>query len=106
MEPEVRYLILCDDVQTDPHNLLRVNVFGLISHIRSTTTPSFPLVRPLLCVLVILTGCQGMDEMSYRIVRAGTGRVIFQSSVETLERRLAFCSASGIVPSQMKGYTG
>ena len=79
MEPEVRYLILCDDVLVDPQNLLRLNVLGLITHIRSTAATPFPLVRPLFCILVILTGCQGAGELSYRIVQSGTRRVIFRN---------------------------
>ena len=51
----------------------------MITHIRSTATPPFPVVRPLLCVLVILTGCRGTGELSLRIVQAETGRVIFRN---------------------------
>jgi hypothetical protein len=80
MEPEVRYLIVCDEVQTDPNKLLRVNIGGLITHIRSTATPPFPHLRPLFCVLVILTGCRGVGEISLRIVQATTGRVVFRNT--------------------------
>jgi hypothetical protein len=79
MEPEVRYLILCDSVQTDPVNFLRVDVLGLMTHIRSTATPPFPVVRPRFSVLVILTGCRGVGELSLRIVQAATGRVVFRN---------------------------
>ena len=77
MGPEVQYLILCDDVQADPNQLLRVNVLGLMSRMRSTAAPPFPFQRPTFCVLVILTGCQGTGELSVRIIHRETGQVIF-----------------------------
>ena len=88
MEPEVRYLLICDEVQTDPQNLLRLNVLGLITHLRSTASPPFPLVRPLFSVLVIMTGCSGIGDLSCRIVQAGTGRVIFRNQ----PRRVRFAN--------------
>jgi hypothetical protein len=79
MEPEVRYLILCDDVRAGVNNLHRIDVMGLITHIRSTATPAFPHARPLFCVLVILTGCQGVGELSLRIVQAESGQLVFRN---------------------------
>jgi hypothetical protein len=89
MEPEVQYLILCDDIRTDPNNNLRLDVLGLITHIRSTATPSYPFIRPLFCVLVVLTSCQGTGELSIRIVQEGTGRVVFRNQ----PRRMKFVGA-------------
>jgi hypothetical protein len=89
MELAIRYLILCDEVQADPSNLLRLNVLGLMTHIRSTRTPPFPVVRPRLCILVLLTGCQGPADVSLRIVQTATGRVIFRNQ----PRRMNFVSS-------------
>jgi hypothetical protein len=97
MGPEVRYLILCDDVRADPTNLLRVDVLRLITHIRSTASPAFPVVRPLFCVLLILTGCRGAGELSLRIVQSDTGRVLFRN----LPRRIQFSGA----PEEAVGIT-
>ena len=85
----VRYLLLCDDVQADPSNLLRLNILGLLTHIRSTRTPPFPVVRPRFCVLVILTDSQGSAELSLRIVQSDTGRIVFRNQ----PRRIQFVSA-------------
>jgi hypothetical protein len=57
------------------------DVLGLITTIRSTADPPFPVVRPLLCALVILTGDQGNGEPHLRIFHDPTGRVIFRSSL-------------------------
>lgn len=91
MEPEVRYLLLCDEVQPDPQHLLRLNVLGLITHSRSTAVPPFPLTRPLFCVLVVLTGCSGTGELSCRIVQSGTARVVFRN----LPRQVRFLGEPG-----------
>ncbi len=96
MEPQVRYLILCDEVRSDPINLLRVDVLGLLTRLRSTATPPFPLVRPLFCVLVILTGCQGVGELSLRIVHAATGRVVFRNQPRRVQVAVDAEDAVGI----------
>ena len=88
MELSVRYFILCDDVQADPNDLLRLNVLGLMTHIRSKRIPPFPVVRPRICVLVLLMGFQGPAELSLRIVQSGTHRIVFRNQ----PRRLQFVS--------------
>jgi hypothetical protein len=87
---DVRYLILCDEVHADPANNLRVDVQGLMTHIRSAASPPFPMVRPHFCVLVILTDCRGESELSLRIVQAETGKVVFRNR----PRRVRFAGAS------------
>lgn len=82
MEPEARYLIVCDQVHIDPQNFHRVDVLGLMTALRSTGSPPFPLVRPLLCILVLLTAGDAAGQtgdLLVRIVQAGTGRVVFRS---------------------------
>jgi len=93
VELEVRYLLPCDDVRTDPDNYQRIDVLGLITTIRSTVDPPFPVVRPLLCVLVILTGGQGTGELILRIFQDQTGRVVFRST----PRQVRFIGASEAV---------
>jgi hypothetical protein len=89
MEPEVRYLILCDDVRVDPLNYHRVDVLGLMTALRATGHPPFPLARPLFCVLVLLTACgaagQGGD-LVVRLIQESTSRIIFRTS----PRRIRF----------------
>lgn len=91
MEFTVRYFLLCDDVHTNPDNLLRLDVLGLMTHIRSTRIPPFPVVRPRFCVLALLTGCEGTGELSLRIVQSDAGRIIFRNQ----SRRIQFISAPG-----------
>jgi hypothetical protein len=79
MWPIVQYLIACDDVQADPNNLHRINIFGLITNIRSTVVPPFPVVRPLFCVLALMTRCQGSGELVLRIQHNATGRFVYRS---------------------------
>ncbi len=97
MNPVVRYLILCDDVQTDPTNVLRVNVSGLMTYIRATGAPAFPVVRPLLCALVILTNCQGVGELSLRIIEDGSGRVVFRNPARVIRFAGSPADAVGVV---------
>ena len=79
MRPDVLYLILCDDARIDPNNLLRINIYGLMTRIRSTAIPPFPVMQPLLSALLVLSGCQGTGLLTLRIVRSEDGSVVFRN---------------------------
>jgi hypothetical protein len=79
MEPEVRYLLLCEAVRADQHNYHRLDIFGLITSIRSTADPPFPVVRPLLCAVVLFAGAGRNGVLQLRIHRDSTRRVVFRS---------------------------
>jgi hypothetical protein len=96
MEFTVRYLIVCDDVRADPNNLLRLDVLGLMTHVRSTRKPPFPVVRPRFCVLVLLTDCQGPQELALRFVESDTGRIIFRNQPRRIQFVSGPCEAVGI----------
>ena len=80
MAPEVLYLILCDDVKPDPQNYVRFIIHGLMTRIRSTATPPFPMTQPWMCALRVLTGCQGSGYLSLQIIRGDDGAAIFRNS--------------------------
>jgi hypothetical protein len=86
MNPQVIYLIVCDRVEPDPVNPLRLNVNGLSSHIRSTSFPPFPIRQASLCILIILTNCQGAADLSVRIVRDSDGAAVHRGT----PRRIRF----------------
>lgn len=96
MEPEVWYLILCDDARSDPANFLRVNVTGLLTRIRCRDVESFPYVNPLLTVLIMLSECRGTGDLSVRIVHDQTEAVIYRSQT----RRLRFAGS----PDELMGF--
>jgi len=79
MEPDILYLIVCDDVRADPNNYHRLNIFGLLISLRSQGEPAFPLVRPSFSALVILTNGQGGGELRVQVVHEQTGQVIFST---------------------------
>ena len=78
MEPDVLYLILCDEVQTDPISYHRCNIFGLITSIRSTA-PLFPVLHPRLLALLVWTGGQGTGELTLRIVEDRSASTVFRT---------------------------
>jgi len=86
MPLEVLHLIACERVEPDPNNFHRVNIFGLITSIRSTAVPSFPVVHPLLRALIVWTGGQGNGELSLRITEDRTASGVFR----TRPRRIRF----------------
>jgi hypothetical protein len=82
--PTVRYLIVCEDVQTDPDNPRRVTLVGLISAIRSVEQPPYPLRYRELCVFLQLTECRGSADGRIEIQHADTGQVVFRTRTRTI----------------------
>jgi hypothetical protein len=86
MALEALHLIPCDDVVPDPSNYHRLTVVGLLTMIRARATPSFPLVQPVFCVLLLVTGGQGMRELELHITQDQTGSDVFR----TRQRQVRF----------------
>jgi hypothetical protein len=79
VHPTVRYLIVCEDVQTDPDNPRRVTLVGLISAIRALEQPPFPLLYREICVFLQLTECRGPADGRIEIHHADSGSVVFRT---------------------------
>ena len=84
VHPVVRYLILCEDVQTDPETPRRVSLLGVISAIRSVEQPPFPVLYRELCVFLQLTECRGAAEGRIEIQHADSGQVLFRTRTRTI----------------------
>jgi hypothetical protein len=77
-------MLVCEDVQTDAQNPLKVNVFGLVSTIRSLADPPFPLLYPQLCVYLVLTGGRGSGDALIAAVEANSEDLVFSTPVHPL----------------------
>jgi hypothetical protein len=84
LNPTVRYLILCEDVQTDSTNPQRVTLVGLISAIRSTEQSSYPVLYKELCVFLQLTECRGSAEGRVEIHYADSNTTVFRGRTRTI----------------------
>lgn len=84
LHPSVRYLIVCEDVQTDPDTPQRVTLVGLISAIRSIEQPAFPLLYKELCVFLQLTECRGPGDGRIEIRHADSDHVVFRTRTRTI----------------------
>jgi hypothetical protein len=84
VHPTVRYLIICEDVQTDPDNPHRVTLVGLISTIRSLEQPSYPLLHRELCVYLQMTECRGPAEGRIEIQHADSSQTMFRTRSRTI----------------------
>ena len=84
VHPIVRYLIVCEDVQTAPDNLRRVTLVGLISAIRSIELPPFPLLYREICIFLQLTECRGSAEGRIEIQHADSSQAVFRTRTRTI----------------------
>lgn len=84
VHPTVRYLIVCEDVQTDSDNPRRVTLVGLLSAIRSLEQPPFPLLYREICVFLQLTECRGPADGRIEIHHADSGQVLFRTRTRTI----------------------
>jgi hypothetical protein len=84
MLPIVRYMIVCEDWDTDPDNPLRVNVYGLLSNITSVEDPPYPLLFEELCVLLVLTEGRGTGSAGIVCRFEDTGQQIFGTAERTV----------------------
>jgi hypothetical protein len=84
VHPVVRYLILCEDVRTDPDDQHPHTLVRLINVLRSSRTPPFPFVQDLLCAFVQLTECRGPADGRVEIHHADTDQVVFRTPTWTL----------------------
>jgi hypothetical protein len=72
MTPIVRYMLLCDGARVDPDNPACTHIDCLISNIVSLENPPFPLVREMMCVYLVLTGCHGSGTAQIRVAFCDT----------------------------------
>lgn len=86
MAPIVRYFILCDDVEADPINPLRITIRRLLNKLYSSAEPPFPFVCPQFRVLALFACCPSRGDLLLRIVREGGVHPVFQTAV----RRMRF----------------
>jgi hypothetical protein len=100
MEPEIVYLIVCDDVVMVPANFHRLDIKGLLVRLWSSAGPlRFPLIQPEMNVMAIFLGGQGLRNISIRIVCDSTGQAVFQ----TRRRQIRFVGpADGISGSRFR----
>lgn len=84
VNPTIRYLIVCEDIQTDPEKPRRVSLTGLISAIRSIDQPPYPLLYRELCVFLQLTECRGPAEGRIEIRHADTDQLVFRTRTRTI----------------------
>jgi len=86
--PVVRYLILCEDVQSEAVEPQRVTLIGLMSSIHSMDDPPFPLLHHEFCAFLQLTSCRGPAHGHIEIRYADSDEVIYC----TQKRLIAFVS--------------
>jgi hypothetical protein len=84
VELVVRQMILCDDVQIDPHQPHKVNVYGLVDSIVSASEPLFPLTHPELCVFLQLTSGRGTGTGQMVVVVADSEQPLFASQAHAI----------------------
>jgi hypothetical protein len=79
IDPVVRHMLLCDEVQADADNPRKINLFGLVSTIRASAAEDFPLRQAELCVYLQLCEVRGTGKGRVVAVDAETAEPVFAS---------------------------
>jgi len=74
--PTALYCVLCDRVEAQDSNLVRLNISGLLARVRPTVSPPFPLTCNDFRVFLLLTDLERFLKLSVRVVEAATGSVV------------------------------
>jgi len=86
VEPVIRHMLLCDEVQREVDSPNKVNIFGLIHAIRPAEDAIFPLRDEQLAVYVELSGGRGTAQVYIARIRADSEELTFR----TVERSITF----------------
>jgi hypothetical protein len=97
VEPVVRLMLLCDDVERPADTPTKVNILGLVHAITVAEDAVFPLEFAQLTVYLALAGGRGSARINLVGVEADTEQIVFQ----TPERSVDF----GNDPLMVRGLT-
>ena len=95
--PVVRRMLLCEDVRIYPDNSRKVDVFGLLSTIRTVSEGAFPLRASQLCVYLELAGGRGAGEARIFVVEADSDNIAFTSAPHQIAFGTDPLAVSGLV---------
>lgn len=84
VEPFVRHMLLCEDVQKNPKNPNKVDVLGLLSTLTASGSPSFPMCLPVLCIYLEVAAGRGAGQGHIVCRHADSGDIIFSSPIHSL----------------------
>jgi hypothetical protein len=82
MNPDVFLFCLCDHVQADPANPLRMNVRGIIRNLRSAGNPPFPCWCRRITAFALLN-FSGEAEVLWRIIEVNGNKIVFETARRT-----------------------
>lgn len=85
INPLVRYMLLCEDWYSDPRAANRVTIVGLISNLRATDDPPFPILYEELCVFLALTNGRGRGSAKIVCTYEATGRCVFETPSRSID---------------------
>ncbi len=79
LNPVVRHLVPCMDIRTEPRYPGSATLVGVITTLRSTSTPPFPTQMPELCVYAVVTECRAPGAVRIDIEEADTSQIVSRS---------------------------
>lgn len=77
--PIVRYMIVCDDVLTDPARPGKPMLVGLIGLVTPDGDPPYPFWLNQMCVFLVLTEGRGVGSCRLKLVFEETGQVVWET---------------------------
>lgn len=82
--PVVRYMIVCDDILTDPQRPGKPVLVGLIGAITPEGDPPYPFLLSRMCVLLVLTEGRGVGACQLKLASEETGQVVWETTPQAV----------------------
>lgn len=79
IEPVVRHMLLCDDVQRGADQPNKMNIFGLVHAIEIAGESPFPYQHPILTVYLVVSSGRGSGQVKIVGVEADSNNPVFHT---------------------------
>lgn len=85
VDPVVRLMLLCDDVERPVDAPSKVNIIGLVHAITVSDEAEFPIIHQQLTVYLLLAGARGSARVQIVGIDADTEEICFQNPERTVD---------------------
>jgi len=85
VEPVVRQMILCEEVERDPDNPRRINIMGLMNTVIVPPDEPMPFLLRQIAVYLLLAGGRGPATLSLSAYQAESEEMVYETAGRSVD---------------------